>query len=188
MVDTPQQLGLIHHSLLRKTSKGATIHKTFFDLNQIQFVPDTTNIICSRHTIEHVADVHGFINSLTSPITTTKKKLFYRNARRKLDFENTAFQDFFYEHCSLYSQNLYQKVLGKYGLSADTTPVYGGQYMWTEAVFAGGSPILKDTHLSQKASQDLAKAYVQDSAKMLTEWRSFIREQSRVLFNMGWRL
>ena len=159
--------------------KGATVHKTFFDLNQIQFVPDTTNIICSRHTIEHVADVHGFINSLTSLITTTKRKLFIETPDVNWILRNTAFQDFFYEHCSLYSPESISKVLRKYGLSADTTAVYGGQYMWTEAVFAGGSPILKDTHLSQKASQDLAKAYVQDSAKMLNEWRSFIREQSK---------
>lgn len=161
-----------------KLPKNATIHKTFFGRDQVQLVPDTTNIVCSRHTIEHVADVHGFISSLASLMITPSRKIFIETPDVNWILRNTAFQDFFYEHCSLYSPESISKVLGEYGLSANTTAVYGGQYMLTEAVLAGGGPTFKDTIFSQEASHDLAKAYVQESAKILREWNSFIQEQS----------
>jgi hypothetical protein len=111
-------------------------------------------------------------------MTAPSRKLFIETPDVNWILKNTAFQDFFYEHCSLYSPGSMSKVLSEYGLSANTAAVYGGQYMWTEAVLAGGRPVFKDTILSQEASHDLARAYVQESAKMLSEWNSFIQEQS----------
>ena len=161
-----------------KLPKGAVVHKTFFGPDQVKLIPIETNIVCSRHTIEHVADAHGFVSALATPITTPARKLFVETPDANWILENTAFQDFFYEHCSIYTPESMSKILGKYGLSANTTAVYGGQYMWTEAVLAGDKLRLKDTDSSQEASQDLAKAYVLKSLEVLNEWSSFIREQS----------
>ena len=162
-----------------KLPKGAVVHKTFFGPDQLKLIPIETNAVCSRHTIEHVADAHGFVSALATAITTPAQTLFVETPDANWILENTAFQDFFYEHCSIYTPESMSKILGKYGLSANTTAVYGGQYMWTEAVLAEDRPTLKDTNSSQEASQDLAKAYVLNSVKVLSEWSSFIREQSK---------
>ena len=161
-----------------KLPKGAVVHKTFFGSDQLELIPIETNVVCSRHTIEHVADARGFVSALTTAITTPARTLFVETPDANWILENIAFQDFFYEHCSIYTPESMSKILGEYGLSANTTAVYGGQYMWTKAVLVGDKPMLKETNSSQEASQDLAKAYALNSVKVLSEWNSFIREQS----------
>ena len=50
--------------------------------------------------------------------------------------------------------------------------------MWTEAILARDRPTFKDTNFIREASSNLAKAYVKESAKILTEWNSFVQDQA----------
>lgn len=86
--------------------EGAVVHKTFFGPDQIKLVPEATNIICSRHTIEHVPDVHSFVRALAAPMITKERTLFIETPDANWILENTAFQDFFYEHCSIYTPGI----------------------------------------------------------------------------------
>jgi hypothetical protein len=162
-----------------KLPKGAVVHKTFFGPDQVKLVPDATNVVCSRHTIEHVPDVHGFVSALAAPMTTHSRTLFVETPDANWILENTAFQDLFYEHCSIYTPESMSKILGEYGLSAKTTAVYGGQYMWTEANLFADKLALKSDNFHGKASQDLAKTYVDESERMLNDWSTFIQSHSK---------
>jgi hypothetical protein len=150
------------------------VHKTFFGPYQIKLVPDATNIIVSRHTIEHVPDVHSFVSALATPMTTKERTLFIETPDANWILENTAFQDFFYEHCSIYTPASVARILGEYGLNAKTTPVYGGQYMWTKAKLSQNKD-LSDTAIEQ----DTALAYIEKSTAMLDQWNTFIRQRSQ---------
>jgi len=162
-----------------KLPKGAVVHKTFFGPDQIKLVPDATNIVCSRHTIEHVPDVHSFVRALAAPMTTQARTLFIETPDANWILENTAFQDFFYEHCSIYTPESMSKILGKYGLSAETTAVYGDQYMWTEASLFTEKAVLELDDFDWQAAQGLAKVYVDESARMLNDWNMFIQKHSQ---------
>lgn len=154
--------------------EGAVVYKTFFGPEQIKLVPDETNIICSRHTIEHVPDVHPFASALAAPMTTKARKLFIETPDANWILKNTAFQDFFYEHCSIYTPESMKKILGMYGLEAKTIAVYGGQYMWTEAVLSSNqdaSEIIIEQHL--------ATEYIEKSTSIINEWKSFIHQRSQ---------
>ena len=161
-----------------KLPKGAVVHKTFFGPDQVKLVPDATNVVCSRHTIEHVPDVHGFVSALAAPMTTQARTLFVETPDANWILENTAFQDFFYEHCSIYTPESMSKILGEYGLLAKTTAVYGGQYMWTEASVSSDGSAFKSNDFSGKAAQDIAKTYVDESTHMLNDWSTYIQKHS----------
>lgn len=162
-----------------KLPKGAVVHKTFFGPDQVKLVPDATNVVCSRHTIEHVSDVHSFVSALAAPMTIQARTLFIETPDANWILENTAFQDFFYEHCSIYTPESMSKILGKYGLSAKTTIVYGDQYMWTEASLFTEKTVLKSDNFDRKSAQDIAKVYVDESARILNAWNTFIEKHSQ---------
>ncbi len=162
-----------------KLPKGAVVHKTFFGPDQVKLVPDATNVVCSRHTIEHVPDVHSFVSALAAPMTTQARTLFVETPDANWILKNTAFQDFFYEHCSIYTPESMSRILGEYGLSAKTTAVYGGQYMWTEANLLAKTSALESDEFDLKAAQELAETYVDESVRMLNDWSSFIRKRSQ---------
>ncbi len=162
-----------------KLPKGAFVHKTFFGPDQVKLVPKATNVVCSRHTIEHVSDAHGFVSALAAPMTTQGRTLFIETPNANWILENTAFQDFFYEHCSIYTPESMSKILRKYGLLAETTAVYGGQYMWTEASLSTDKSSLKPNNPHLKTAQDIAEIYVDESARMLTDWNAYIQKHSK---------
>jgi hypothetical protein len=162
-----------------KLPKGAAIHKTFFGPDQVKLLPDATNVVCSRHTIEHVPDVHAFVSALAASVTTQVRTLFIETPDANWILENTAFQDFFYEHCSIYTPASMSKILGEYGLLAKTTAVYGGQYMWTEANFFVDKLTFKPDSFHGEATQGIAEIYIDESARMLNGWSAYIQEHSK---------
>jgi methyltransferase family protein/C-methyltransferase-like protein len=156
----------------RNLPDGAVVHKTFFGPDQVGLIPEATNIICSRHTIEHVPDVHGFVSALAAPMTTKARRLFIETPDANWILRQTAFQDFFYEHCSIYTPAAMARILADYGLAAETTPVYDGQYMWTEAQLSADIPPPDVT-----GGYSLAKDYIEKSTAMLANWDGFIQER-----------
>lgn len=149
---------------------GITIHRSFFGEAQLSFVPEATNVICSRHTIEHVADVQAFVGAITKPARQSGRKLFIETPDANWILKRTAFQDFFYEHCSIYTPASIEKVLLRHGMTAQTTSVYGGQYMWTQAECDGA-----DVSQPIEVKYDLALGYCRERQKVLSEWASYIQ-------------
>nr|WP_321459935.1 class I SAM-dependent methyltransferase [uncultured Cohaesibacter sp.] len=160
--------------------QGARIHPTIFSPETCALVPEKTNIVCSRHTIEHIADVQMFARSLSSLITNSERKLFIETPDMDWILEHVAFQDFFYEHCALYTPRAIATLLAQYGMTAKTRPVYFGQYMWTEATLAQAKPAdgspAAPSHLPA-ATPELADAYRQTSERSLRQWHDFIKER-----------
>jgi hypothetical protein len=153
--------------------EGAVVHTTFFGDEQLALVPEAANVICSRHTIEHVADVQAFVQALCAPVTTPERTLFVETPNANWILQNAAFQDLFYEHCSIYTPESMALALGQHGLEAQTIPVYGGQYMWTEGRLA--VDVAAD---EVEVTADLAQKYVDDSSVLLRDWGRFIEKQS----------
>ncbi|MEM7439515.1 MAG: class I SAM-dependent methyltransferase [Pseudomonadota bacterium] len=148
---------------------GAVVHRSFFGPDQLPLVPAATNVICSRHTIEHVPDVQSFVSALASPAQQGSRKLFIETPNVNWVLRQGAFQDFFYEHCSIYTPESMAAALAQQGMRATTTPVYGGQYMWTEA--EAGVP-----EAAAPIDMTLAPSYIAQSNAMLDGWEQFLQE------------
>jgi len=161
-------------SSTEKLPDGAVVHRSFFGADQLPLVPEATNVICSRHTIEHVQDVQSFVRALAAPVTTYSRTLFVETPDANWILRHTAFQDFFYEHCSIYTPDAIELILNTHGLSAKTAPVYGTQYMWTEARLATNEKPAK-----RNISPELAHCYIEKSAELLRGWERFVQKNAQ---------
>lgn len=93
------------------------------------------DVLISRHTIEHVPDPVAFLKAMIKalPLDSTAR-LFLETPDNTWILRNDAFQDFFYEHCSLFDIGSINRALRRAGFSARTIETcFGGQYLWVEA-------------------------------------------------------
>lgn len=170
-----------------KLPKGVHVHKTLFGSEQVSLVPAETNIICSRHTIEHVADATGFAAGLAALMGHDQRRLLLETPDANWILKNTAFQDFFYEHCSIYTPTSIVRLLADQGLSSRVTPVYDGQYMWTEAWLerptddlAKSAPPNSPDHKTVGLNGDLlAEQYVKNRNAMIQHWTDYLLQQKQ---------
>ncbi len=149
---------------------GFQFYRSFFGEAQLSLIPEETNVICSRHTIEHVAEVQSFVGALAQAARNASSKLFIETPDANWILAQTAFQDFFYEHCSIYTPASIEMVLDRHEMTAKSTSVYGGQYMWTEAK-------LREEHSIQeiKVNADLALKYRHESAQVMRDWANHVQ-------------
>ncbi|MDN2566905.1 class I SAM-dependent methyltransferase [Aquibium sp. A9E412] len=103
-------------------------------------VPPQINVVCSRHTIEHIAAPRGFVSAMAELAVQRDIRLFLETPDVTWILENAAFEDLFYEHCSLFAPGAMRRLLAAFGLAATCSPVYGGQYMWVEATRGRAEP------------------------------------------------
>ncbi|MFB9914240.1 class I SAM-dependent methyltransferase [Rhizobium paknamense] len=109
------------------------IVSNYFSSETMSEVPATVNVVCSRHTIEHISDPRRFIAPIAELVRARKLRLFLETPDVSWILDHVAFEDFFYEHCSLFSPASMARLLSEFGLTCRTESVYNGQYMWTEA-------------------------------------------------------
>ena len=155
-----------------KLPKGAQVHRNFFTPEITDRIPPQTNVVCSRHTIEHVADVQSFAKALAAAMAPGRT-LYIETPDADWILGHTAFQDFFYEHCSIYTPTSIRNLLAQHGLDCDVTPVYDGQYMWITARLAQNTSRSSDPVVSDELGLD----YIKKKQTLLAQWGAYITTQ-----------
>lgn len=154
---------------------NAAVHKFIFTPEHLDLVPPEANVICSRHTIEHVADVQTFCDAICTLVNRDNVHLFLETPDANWIVENVAFQDFFYEHCSLYTPKSISKALCDRGLKSKVSQVYGGQYMWVSAV--------RDHSSAQAGAFDDTSSndhqYVAQRTELLSKWTNYVLDRQK---------
>lgn len=152
--------------------ENAVVHPCYFTPDEIGKIPPQANVVCSRHTIEHVSDVQGFAANLAAAMAPGRQ-LFVETPDVDWILRNGAFQDFFYEHCTLYNPHSISLLLSQYGLQSEVTPVYDGQYMWIRAQKADSNVPAISPPLSV-VPWELGQAYRTQRTELLDVWSSFL--------------
>ncbi len=150
---------------------GARIHKCYFDAATAGLMQRAPNLVVSRHTIEHVPDPVGFLTAIREALgEASQARLFVETPCVDWIFERQAMQDFFYEHCSLFTAGSLALALRTAGFHApQVSHVFGSQYLWAEASITG-----EDDPAAQPASAldtDLEGAHERFAAR----WRDAVR-------------
>ena len=152
----------------RTLPDNVVIHREYFSRDNYSKVREGINVICSRHVIEHIADVSSFAEVLSGFVTHKNQHVFIETPTVDWIFENTAFFDFFYEHCSLFNPHSIQQLFGRYGLGGDVKLVYNKQYLWAELKFRGAMiSRMPDADLSLR----LGKAYLGRAEELIKRWK-----------------
>lgn len=132
------------HKGVQPLGSNITVLPAYFDEEVAKTLPADINVGCSRHTIEHIPSPRPFIKAIADYVRQHNLPLFLETPDVSWILGNHAFEDFFYEHCSLFSPRSMAYLLAEFGLQCRVDVVYGGQYMWIEALPAPSSSAIAE--------------------------------------------
>jgi hypothetical protein len=106
--------------------------KEFYDTKHSSLVADF--VVC-RHVIEHIPEPVSMLSSILHAMVNSRSaKVFFETPDIEWILKNQVVWDFFYEHCSYFSQQSIQTAFEKAGFSVDhVNPIFGDQYLWIQA-------------------------------------------------------
>lgn len=113
---------------VRNEENNLFLHSSLLDhrLFPEKFSP---TMCISRHVIEHVADINGFLENICHEMRNIIK-IVLETPSLEWIIENRAYHDMYHEHCSLFSMRLIRRFLGKFGfLHAHVHAVFEDQYL-----------------------------------------------------------
>ncbi len=158
---------------------NATVYKTFFGPEQLELIPKEANLICSRHTIEHVPDVRAFAEALAKSMTTSDRRLFVETPDADWILRNTAFQDLFYEHCSIFTPHSIARLFSEFGLAGEVSKVYGDQYLLLNASRSVNEELSLPVIQHDFEGHALVDHYRQQREAMIQYWSAYISDRRR---------
>lgn len=99
---------------------------------------ESPQAVVSRHVIEHVPAPLRFLEAIRAAMAEDgNARLFLETPCVDWIFEQGAYWDFFYEHCSYFTADALSLVLRRAGFRPlAINKVFGGQYLWAEAELA----------------------------------------------------
>jgi ribosomal protein L40E len=113
----------------------ARIHRCYFSAETTNRLSHSPNLVVSRHTIEHVPDPVAFLKAIRAALgQRSRATIFIETPSISWIIANQAMQDFFYEHCSIFTPQALAAALQFAGFtSTKVRTVFGDQYLWAEA-------------------------------------------------------
>ncbi len=108
--------------------------KQLYEL-QLHNKNDKIDVIICRHVIEHIQYPTNIFDTIKKSIMNKHNvRVFIETPCVKWILGNVSFLDFFYEHCSYFSEESITTALKISGFSVNNVKhTFGGQYMWIDA-------------------------------------------------------
>ncbi len=136
----------------------------------LEAAPDT---IVTRHTIEHIPDPIAFLTAIREASHDLKPaRLFLETPCARWIVDNLQFQDFFFEHCSIFTAASLYHALKRTGFRTTRLEhVFGGQYLWAE-----GDPHAAEIAPPTEPPID-AERWKSERLDFIQRWRSIFEER-----------
>lgn len=114
---------------------GSRIHRAYFNEASARRLVHPPNVVATRHTIEHIPQPVGFLSSIRRALgDASRARLFVETPSVTWILRHEAIQDFFYEHCTLFTAPALAYALRRAGFRVlRVDHVFDGQYLWAEA-------------------------------------------------------
>jgi hypothetical protein len=122
-------------------------HSEYLNQQTSKRLTAAPNVVISRHTIEHVPDPVAFLQGIHRSLGENSEAVICIETP-DVDWiiANGAIQDFFYEHCSIFTQAALKFALRRAGFrTSKVETVFGNQYLWASA-YAGASDEIAIDH------------------------------------------
>ncbi len=119
-----------------RTASPAAERLTFIqDLYSSQHAGLAADLVCCRHTLEHIPDVLDFVRLVRQGIGDRPGvRILFEVPDTRRVLEERAFWDIYYEHCSYFTKGSLRRLFARAGFRVDAVrTVYEGQYLLLEA-------------------------------------------------------
>jgi SAM-dependent methyltransferase len=105
------------------------------DFYSERYAQHTGDMICCRHTLEHIPDTAVFAQTVRRAIgENTRTVVFFEVPDVERVLRECAFWDIYYEHCSYFSLGSLARLFRRCGFEViDLAKAYDGQYLLIEA-------------------------------------------------------
>ena len=133
---------------------GDTSRLTFIqDLYDERYSHLQADVICCRHTLEHIAPTHSFMRTLRSIIgDRLETVVLFELPDMQRVLEEAAFWDIYYEHCSYFTRGSLARLFRSTGFELlELGLEYDSQY-----IVLAARPARRPTELAQPGENDLA--------------------------------
>lgn len=155
--------------------EGVSFLKEFYSEQHGELKPDC---ITCRHTLEHIHNPYGFLETIRTSIKDSEPHVFFEVPCivRILDIQ--AFWDIFYEHCTYLSPGSAARLFRRCGFEVlDMYLEYDNQYLFIEAKPVGTPP--DKIHPMEESVEELkakTKQFVEKINTQLGEWRAKLEQ------------
>ncbi|MFN3461882.1 MAG: methyltransferase domain-containing protein [Oceanibaculum sp.] len=152
-----------------------SFYRRFYDSQCAEMKADV--VVC-RHVIEHVPDPMTILHAVHSALAgSPTAKVYFETPCVEWILRNKVVWDFFYEHCSLFTENSLSLAFEQAGFTVRKVDhVFGGQYLWLEADLSKGAAA---PSRAQPETMIMAKAYAKAEAGLSQQWRGLVKELRR---------
>ena len=153
--------------------------------NRIRFVQSYFNeehaaqeadLICSRHTLEHIPQPAGFARMLRSAAQQGSPTVFLEVPNARYTLDEMAIWDLIYEHCSYFSAPSLARLLMKAGFDVcRVEETFGGQFLTIEASPAVATPgaALSEARIPSPAEvEKSAIGFASRFAEKMDDWQA----------------
>jgi SAM-dependent methyltransferase len=133
----------------------------------------TGSMLLTRHLYEHLDEIRPMTRSIVNAMEATPGSvLFTELPDAKRVFEEVAFWDIYYEHCSYFTMGSLGRLFRSFSLTQTEMEYgFGDQYLLVESVLDGNaSPHPMEESVAETAS--LVGSFAVEAARRLDGWRT----------------
>jgi SAM-dependent methyltransferase len=159
--------------------------KDFYGPKYAHILADT--IIC-RHVIEHVPDPLILLKDIKSALVrSSEAKVFFETPCVEWILKNNVIWDFFYEHCSYFSEDSLRSAFESSGYEVEKVEhIFGGQYLWLEGKLGTGEKsVTKRASNISVLSRQFEKNYLKLKKNYLDNIQKLHHEGNVALWGAG---
>ncbi|MDI6889636.1 MAG: class I SAM-dependent methyltransferase [Thermodesulfovibrionales bacterium] len=134
------------------------------------------DVVICRHVIEHVSDPVNLLKAVRQALRKSPRaQVFFETPDLDWILKNYVFWDFFYEHCSYFTQQSLSIAFESAGFEVESIRnVFQGQYIWLEA-----KPSNKQNHNIRTSSgqiPNLAKQFAKKEELLIQHYQKRLKE------------
>jgi 2-polyprenyl-3-methyl-5-hydroxy-6-metoxy-1,4-benzoquinol methylase len=153
-----------------------TFRKSYYDASCAAVPADV--VIC-RHVIEHIQTPLDLLRSVRAALSQAPNaRVFFETPAVEWILHGQVIWDFFYEHCSLFSQESIRTAFQRAGFNVeDVHYIFGEQYLWVEATLADPDAADAIPTADPSALVGLTQSYADAEARLIGHLKTRLDEE-----------
>jgi SAM-dependent methyltransferase len=138
----------------------------------------TGDLICCRHTLEHISEVGAFVGLVAEALRRTPGSVgFFELPDTQRILQEGAFWDVYYEHCSYFTAGSLARLIQSRGLEVTRLELgFDDQYLLLHAR-AGDQTATRDP-VGVETTVEMCRAFSESAGREIGRWQEIIGEYS----------